>query len=249
MVALGAISPALAQTAETRENSASSVQLDEIVVVAQKRSENLQKVPLAITAVGSEALESRGIESVIDLGDKVPGLTIRKFNGLILPVLRGVGNPSSTAGNEASVAVYADGVYFPRLPSGFLDLNNVERVEILKGPQGTLFGRNSTGGVINIITRDPSHETKVEGSVSYGRFDTFTGKLYATTGLSDTVAIDLSVAGRTDDGFGKNIATGHRYGYTDNFITRSKIVADLETTKISLSGYYSWVKASGNKLG
>ena len=220
--------------------SADAGQLQEIVVTAQKRSQNLQRVPISVTAIGGADLQSRGIKSVIDLGGTVPGLTIEKYNGLVLPFLRGVGNGGSAAGNESSVAVYVDGVYYARLPASFFDLADVDRVEVLKGPQGTLFGRNSTGGIINIVTRDPSFDTKVSGSISYGRFNAVQGDLYVSTKLTDKMAIDFSVTGKTDSGFGNNLATGHRYGYEDSILGRSKLLFEpADGTKIVLSGFYS----------
>ena len=240
--------PTPAAVSEPAAAPADTTQLQEIVVTAQKRSQNLQRVPIAVTAIGGSDLENRGIKTVIDLGGKVPGLTIEKYNGLVLPFLRGVGNAGSAAGNESSVAVYVDGVYYARLPSSFFDLADVDRVEVLKGPQGTLFGRNSTGGVINVVTRDPSFETKVMGSLGYGRFNAFQGDLYATTKLTDTIAIDFSVTGKTDSGFGDNLTTGHRYGYEDSILARSKLLFQpTDGTKIVLSGFYSASLQPGEK--
>lgn len=218
---------------------ATSDGLNEIIVTAQRRSENLQKVPIAVTAVSGDALEARGILSVKDMAVSVPGLTFQTFNGVVQPFLRGIGNTGSAAGNESSVATYVDGIYFSRLSSGFFDLANVERVEVLKGPQGTLFGRNSTGGVINVVTRDPSFAPELKASLGYGRFDRMEGSLYVTGGLSDTVAMDFSVTGKTDQGAGKNLTTGHRYGYEDSILVRSKLLLQpTDTTKLILSGYY-----------
>lgn len=223
-------------------------QLQEIVVTAQKRSENQQRVPIAVTSIGAADLEARNLTSVTDLGGAVPGLQFQKFNGLVLPFLRGVGQTGVAAGNESSVAVYVDGVYFSRLASGFFDLRNVDRVEVLKGPQGTLFGRNSTGGVINILTRDPSFETRLSGSVGYGRFNTVQGDAYYTTPLSDKVAVDLSVSGRSGDGFGRNVTTGARYGYEDAILGRARLLfKPTEDTKVLLAGFYSYSRSSPTK--
>lgn len=220
----------------------------DIIVTAQRRAENVQRVPLSITALNSEQLATQGIRSVADLGGKVPSLTVQKFNGIVQPFLRGIGSSTSTAGVESSVAVYVDGVYFSRLPSSFFDLASVQRVEVLKGPQGTLFGRNSTGGVINVITRKPSHDTEVSGTLGYGRFDAVDGNLYATTGLGDSAAISLSIVGKTSDGFGKNTANGHRYGYEDSVLTNAKLLWEPSSnTEITIAGFYSWSKNSGNK--
>lgn len=220
----------------------------DIIVTAQKREESLQKVPIAVSALSARDLAARGLTDVKQLQVAVPGLQIPELSGIIMPFLRGVGAATNTLSNESSVAVYLDGVYFARLPAGLLDLNNMSRVEVLKGPQGTLFGRNSTGGVINILTRDPSHDASIRGSVGYGRFDAFQGNVYATTGLSDTVAIDLSVSGKTNEGFGTVVSTGRRYGYEDQFLIRSKLLFEpSDRTRISVSGFYSWSHQDGNK--
>lgn len=219
-------------------------QLEEIIVTAQKQEENLQKIPLSVTAFNEKSLEQRGITNILDLGISMPGLQVAQFGGAYLPFLRGVGNTANAVGNESSVATYIDGVYFTRLNAGFFDLGNVQRVEVLKGPQGTLFGRNSTGGVIHIITRDPSYTTGVNGTISYGRFDTIEGKLYATTGLSDKVAVDLSVAGRSQrSGWGRNIITGKRHGYSDHLVSRLKLLFEpSDNTRIVLGAFQGYGK-------
>lgn len=243
--------PALAQ--DTPQNSESVAETndaprDEIVVTAQRRAENLQKVPLAVTAFNSQQLESQGIRTVADLGGKIPGLAVQKFNGIVQPFLRGIGSSTSTAGVESSVALYLDGVYFARLPSSFFDLANVERVEVLKGPQGTLFGRNSTGGVINVVTREPSHQTELSASLGYGRFNAIDGNLYASTGLSETAAASISIVGKTSDGYGFNSATHNRYGFEDSLLVNGKLLFEPSAdTKFVLSGFYSWSQNSGNK--
>lgn len=240
--------PATGTGATASAPASDGTQLDEIVVTAQKRAQNSQKIPISVAAISGANLETRGIESVTDLGTSVSGLVFQRVNGIVLPFLRGVGNTGNAAGNEASVATYIDGVYFPRPVSSFFDLKNIERVEVLKGPQGTLFGRNSTGGVINIITRDPSHETSVSASLAYGRFNTVQGDAYLTGALSDTIAMDLSISGKTGDGFGNNIATGGRFGYEDSILVRSKLLwTPGSDTRVTLTGFYSGSKQSSQR--
>lgn len=219
-------------------------QLNEIVVTAQRREENISKIPIAVTAITGAALANRGLNNVEDIRAVVPGLNLSSNNGVILPFLRGIGNPGTTVGNEASVAVYIDGIYYSRLPAGAFSLNNIQRVEVLKGPQGTLFGRNSSGGVIQLVTLDPSHDTSARASLGYGRFDTVEGNAYATTGLSEKAAIDLSVSGRYQGkGFGVFTPTGNRTNYQDNFSVRSKLLLEpTEITKITLGGFYTYSK-------
>lgn len=249
--ALGSMSlsaPAFAQAVPVADDDAAANQLQEIVVTAQRRSESSQKVPIAITAVGGPALAARGITNVLDLGGSVPGLQFQNFSGIQLPFLRGVGATGSALGNESSVASYVDGIYFARVPSAFAELRNVQRVEVLKGPQGTLFGRNSTGGVINIVTKDPSHDASISGSLGYGRFNEVRGDVYATSGLGEKAAMDIAVSGKRSDGFGDNLTTGGRYGYDDSVLARSKLLLEpFEGTRFVLSGFYSWSRDAGQK--
>ncbi|MBB4642552.1 TonB-dependent receptor [Rhizorhapis suberifaciens] len=225
-------------------------QLDEIVVTAQKRSESLQKIPIAVTAFSGRSLEARGINNVLEVATLTPGLQLSNASGEVIPFLRGVGNTANPVGNEASVAVYVDGVYFSRLPSGFFSLANIERMEVLKGPQGTLFGRNSSGGVIQIITPDPSHSTSLRGHIGYGSFSTVHGDVYATTGLGEKAALDIAVAGtKQGHGYGRNITSGHRATFSDDFTARTKLLIELgDRTHILLSGFYAYARngALGN---
>ena len=227
-------------------NAPATDQIGDIIVTAQRRAENLQKVPIAITAFSAAALQARGLREITDLTAATPGLQIGNQNGLVQPFLRGIGNPASSVGNESSVAVYIDGVYYTTLASGFFSLPNVDRVEILKGPQGTLFGRNSSGGVIQLVTKDPSHDTSVRGSLQHGNYATTEGNLYATTGLGEKAAIDLSISGRRQaHGYGRSTTTGHRHSYSDNFSARSKLLFQpTDGTRITLTGLYGYSKAS-----
>lgn len=216
--------------------------LEEIIVTAQRKNENLQDVPISVAAIGGAALAARGVTQVADLGGTIPGLVIGKGSGTMQPFLRGIGNLSTALGNESSVALYMDGVFFSRLPPALFSLSNVERIEVLKGPQGTLFGRNSSGGVIQVITKDPSHDFSGRATLGYGRFDTTEGTLYVTGGLSETLAADLSISGKYQkDGYGVNLTTGNKTGFENYFSARSKFVFDPgDDTKITLAGFYAY---------
>jgi iron complex outermembrane receptor protein len=118
------------------------------------------------------------------------------------PFIRGIGTTTGAVGNESSVATYVDGVYIGSINASLFELNNIDHIEVLKGPQGTLFGRNATGGVIQIITRDPSFASSADVHVGYGNYDTTDGSFYGTTRLGETVAADLAA-------YGKNQANGN----------------------------------------
>ena len=113
-------------------------------------------------------------------------------NGVV-PYIRGIGSASSTA--EGAVALYVDNVYFASSRGAIFTLNNIDRVEVLKGPQGTLFGHSATGGLIHVVTREPSFTPELKGSIGYAKYDTLSGNLYMTGGLNEKVAMDFAFAG------------------------------------------------------
>jgi iron complex outermembrane receptor protein len=131
--------------------------VDSIVVTAQKREQNLQDVPVVVTAVGAKLLRDTGVKDIKDLTILTPGLTVTSTTSEASTTarIRGVGTVGDNPGLESSVGVVIDGVYRPRNGVGFGDLGEMERIEVLKGPQGTLFGKNTSAGVINIVTKEP----------------------------------------------------------------------------------------------
>jgi iron complex outermembrane receptor protein len=205
--------------------ASSATQVDEVIVTAQKRSENIQDVPISIVAVTAEAAQRSGIRTTDDLGAISAGLTITRVTQSPLVYIRGVGTQSASTGEEGSNPIYVDGYYNPSLAGSVLALNNIERVEVLKGPQGTLFGRNATGGAINIITRDPQQTPTMSGSAGYGNFNTFEGSFYGSTGLGPNLAADLAVYGKDQsDGWGTNLATGQEVLKSKDFAVRGKVL-------------------------
>ncbi len=215
--------------------------LDEIVVTAQRREERLQDVPISVAAVTSERLRDRGINDLHALGSIVPGLEFNFTANNASIYLRGVGENGGTPNNEASVATYIDGVYIAAPFTTVNQFNNIARVEVLKGPQGTLFGRNATGGVIQIVTRDPSQEAGGEISAGYGNYDSVSGDVYVTAPLTSTVAADFSMQYRQQfDGFGKNLTTGKDSGNGSSFGVRSKLMfTPNDRLTVRLAGDYN----------
>jgi iron complex outermembrane receptor protein len=166
---------------------------------------------------------------------------------VVSPYLRGVGTQNTGAGEEGSIATYIDGVYISALSSSTLAFNNVERVEVLKGPQGTLFGRNATGGLIQIITKDPSHNTSVRGTIGYANYQTVSGSVYATTGLTEKMAIDFGATGSYQGhGWGRNVSglpgvNGDRVNRDREWAVRSKLLfTPTDQLKITLAGDYAF---------
>ena len=147
-------------------------QLEEIVVTAQKRSENVQKVPIAITAFTGETIQSKGLNNLHALSNLTPNVNLdggAPFSGdssVLSASIRGIGQDDFAFNLDPGVGVYLDGVYLARTIGANQNLLDVDRIEILKGPQGTLFGRNTIGGAINIVTHTPGTESKISGSTS-----------------------------------------------------------------------------------
>lgn len=205
------------------ENSSDG--LDIIVVTANKRSENMQDVPIAITAIQGEAADKLGLVDPQSLTEFVPGLQMNRQNNGITPYLRGVGNNQATAGNEPAVAMYVDDVYMVSNSSALTSYNSISRIEVLKGPQGTLFGRNATGGVIQVFTKNPSHDASVDMTLGYANYDTLSGSIYATGGLSDTLSMNFAAYGEQQfDGWGKNLTTGNDAYKSKNYGGRVKLL-------------------------
>lgn len=202
--------------------------LEEIIVTAQRRSENLQKVPIAVTVLSADTLDKEGVDDAMLLATTVPGLTYTTQGNLGVPRIRGIGVAFAGAGNENSVATYVDDVYYASPSSSVLSFNNIAQVAVLKGPQGTLFGRNATGGLIQITTRDPSETFGGVADVTVGNLSTYGANLYVTGGLIENLAADLAVHLKDQiDGFGRNLFDGRDVGQSREVSLRSKFKAEL----------------------
>ena len=167
---------------EAQEDS--SLAIEEIMITAQRKTENLQDVPISVSAFSANFLNEAGISDTMELVQVTPGLTYGTQQAGGVPFIRGVGNTIVAAGQDTSVATYVDDVYMSNSATAVMSLNNIERIEVLKGPQGTLFGRNATGGLIHVITKEPSYETLGNIELSYDNFDTPGVSFYGTTGLN-----------------------------------------------------------------
>lgn len=198
LCAMAFANPALAQesveqSAQEPSDARSSAASNDIIVTAQKRAQNLNDVGLSITAASGSQLQSLGIQNAGDLAKITPGFTFTKSqDGTPLYTLRGVGFNDYTLGASPAVSVYVDQVplaYGAFTQGASLDL---ERVEVLKGPQGILFGQNSTGGAINYIAAKPTQTLEAGMTASYGRFNTFDGEAYVSGPVSDTLAVRLA---------------------------------------------------------
>lgn len=219
-----------------------SVGVEEIVVTAQKREQRLQDVPIAITALTAQGVANRGVTNTEDLGNAVPGLVFKRSGTYANPFIRGVGTVTVGQGDESAIAIYVDGVLQVSPNAAIFSLNNIDRIEVLKGPQGTLFGRNATGGVISIVTREPAYDPSLDASISYGNYDTVEGRFYGTTGITDNVAADLAVyASHQGEGWGDDLVRRGDDAYKGKEVNaRGKILFQPSNlTDITLSGGYA----------
>ena len=177
--------------------------IDDIIVTAQKREQNLQDVPIVVTTLSQETLNGAGVRDIKDMQILTPGLTVTSTQSEASTTvrIRGAGTVGDNPGLESSVGVVIDGVYRSRNSVGFGDLGELSRIEVLKGPQGTLFGKNTSAGVINVITEAPSFTPGFNAEASYGNFNAW-GVAGSVTGpITDQIAGRLYVAKRERDGY------------------------------------------------
>ena len=236
--------PAMAQDAQSPAQPQEAKTLDTLVVTAQKREEVMQDVPIAVTALSQQALQDSGVRDIKDLQVLVPGLTVTstQTEAITTARIRGIGTVGDNIGLESSVGIVIDGVYRPRNSVGFGDLGELERIEVLKGPQGTLFGKNTSAGVINVVTRKPGFERTADGEVTFGNYGALGLAGSFNTPLGDYAALRIYAAHRNRDGWMTvNPGAGPRAedrDYDQDFNTfRGKLMlAPTDNVEIVLSG-------------
>ncbi|HEY0026621.1 MAG TPA: TonB-dependent receptor, partial [Allosphingosinicella sp.] len=268
--ALTAVAPAFAQTggsegqpagteASSEQQAAAANQVGEdngaqdgdIIVTARRRAESLQDVPIAVTAYSGEALERQGALDITDISDTTPNVTVetsRGSNTTLTAFIRGVGQQDPVAGFEAGVGLYLDDVYLNRPQAAVLDIYDVERIEVLRGPQGTLYGRNTIGGAIKYVTRRISEDPEIRARANFGTYQQGDLIVSASTPLGDMLRIGASGARLYRGGFGENLTTG-----ADNYardVWAARGTAEFEPSSaffIRVSGDYS--KDNSNPRG
>ena len=229
------------RTAQQSQGQAAPQALEEIIVTAQKRDESAQMVPIAISTFTAATVANMGVKSTLDLPLLIPGFSFNPAGGALAYYLRGVGTGTTNPGVESEVSTFVDGVYMPFQLGNVQSFNNIAGIEVDKGPQGTLFGRNATGGVIQIRTKDPTSTPHLEADVGYGNYNTVNGSLYVAGPIANKVAADLAVLYRKQfDGYGKNFATNEDVLKSNDFGVRSKWLFNVsENTVIRLTADYS----------
>ena len=217
IVAAG-IDGSVAQTADSGTSG-----LQEIIVTAQKRLENVNTVPIVITVLTNQELIQSGVGSTQELELATPGLVFGNTNGFAQPYIRGIGTDLIGPGQDSPVGFYLDGVYLPWTPSLLQQFGDISRIEVLKGPQGTLYGRNTTGGAVNIITRDPEQTFSADASVSAGNLGYAKATTYVTGGLTNELSANFAGVYTIHNGFGNVLNNGDHLDNLDQFGLRSKI--------------------------
>ena len=230
-------------------SSPSFAQLEEIVVTAQKRSQTLQDIPIAVTVTSAETIEKAQIQDLLDLQSVVPSLrvsTLQTSRNATF-VIRGFGNGANNPGIEPSVGVFIDGVYRSRSAAAISDLPRTERVEVLSGPQSTLFGKNASAGVISVVTPTPSGERGGYISGSFGDFNALVIKGLYEDSINENLSFDIGGSYNSRDGYFENLTLNqdlnerNRFGlrgqlyWTPNDTTSVRVIADYDEIDEALS--------------
>jgi iron complex outermembrane receptor protein len=245
IIALALTGYAAAQSTTSESvDAASGSQLEEITITAQRHEQNLQQVPIAVSALSASQLVNSGITGSEELANVVPGLTFTTIGPSGSVFIRGIGSNAGNVDQEPSVATYVDDVYIASPTANQFEFNNIDQIAVLKGPQGTLFGRNATGGVIQITTRDPGSTPHLDIEGGYANYDTFKGSLYASTPITSTLAADIAITGQNQgDGWGRDLVTGEPNYTHDSVAARSKwIWTPDDDTRVRLSMDYDRTK-------
>ena len=228
-----------------------TAQLEEVIVTAQKRSESLQDVPIAVSAFTNEGLQEFGIVDTQSLQMVTPGLVYNNSSSGGSPYLRGVGTRLSTLGLESSVATYIDDRYISRSGAAMFDLADIERIEVLKGPQGTLYGRNATGGAIRVITKDPGEELEGEIGATVGNENRADINGYVGGPVTDSLRAQVSAASNTRDGYADNIfkeGGNSEFDDRDFQAYRGKLIWDInDMASVKFSAAY-WERDDTNAI-
>mgnify|MGYP003637094908 CR=1 FL=1 len=241
-IAMAWSSASLAQdaTKSTEEAAAHAGGVAEIVVTAQRREQNLQDVPIAVNAFGAEAVEARRINDIQSLSTSVPGFSINSLSkSRLTPSLRGGSSSLVSAGAEQAVGLFIDDQYFGGAGDFEIDLFDVERIEVLRGPQGTLFGRNTTGGSINVVTRRPSSTVEGKLEATIGNYDALEARGYISGPLAGNLFGSFAVSSRDRDGTSFNLTTGNDIDTTNRTSFRGKVLweASPDLDIIATVGY------------
>jgi len=221
--------PVLAQEAEAAAVEPPAV--EEVIITARKKAESLQDTPVTVTAFSGEKLQEEGITDFQKLADATPGLTIDAFpRAAPRPFFRGIGSSNQSAGGDPSSVAFLDGVYLGRGAMLAVDTFDLERVEVLKGPQGTLWGKNVVGGAVNFVTARPQPEFLGRAAVTVAEFDQLNANLMLNIPLGESVAFRGSIGRQYNEGFRKNTNTGEGLDDDNRWSGRAHLLVDVGAT-------------------
>ncbi len=225
---------------------------EDVIVTAEKRNESLQDVSQAVTALTTSEIEVKGLDSIVDLTSIVPGVTVAKNEGYKTIIsVRGVGNETNQNAIAApSVAYHIDGIFIASPFSLQTDFIGVERIEVLRGPQGTLFGQNSTGGAINVVTKTPSlDESYSSGSITIGDYNMTKFSGSASGPIFENVAATFSFTKTKRDGFSTNVFNGQDLDDDDSYSVRNDIFIDLDdSSSLRIFGQFANIDSNGSAM-
>lgn len=222
----------------------------EIIVTAQRRSENLTDVPMSIVAIDAQTLAKSGIANTSDLARVVPGVAMTFFGSFLQPAVRGITSTGANLGENSNVAMYIDGIYQPQQIATLIDLPDVQQIEVLKGPQGALYGQNATGGAILINSLTPSFTPTGKLSTSYGNYNDVQVRGYVSGPISSTLAASISGSYQDHDGFRRHVVTGQRdFGLNAKVVRGKLLFKPSDRVSITASGYYAKRKDSAMYAG
>jgi len=215
--------PAVAMAQEAGAQGG-ALSVEEVVVTAEKRSASVVDTPVAVQVLSSDKLDKASVTNIYDIAQMTPGLRMDLLGTNLQPTIRGITSSTSGTGNSANIVIYVDGYYQPSNLSNNLELADVQQIEVVKGPQGTLFGRNATGGALLVTTSEPRFQPGGKVEASYGEDNDIRATLFATGPVNDILAVSGAVVYRNYEGFTKNIFTGRRDGVYKGVTLRGKVL-------------------------
>ncbi|MCW2338471.1 iron complex outermembrane receptor protein [Sphingobium sp. B2D3A] len=238
---------ALAQTPQAAQTATAADDGMEIIVTAQKREQSLQDVGAAVSALGADRIASAGVNSISDLQTIVPSVNFGSDFNQAKIFIRGVGANTSTTGSSTGVAFHVDGAYVARAEAQLTSLFDLERIEVLRGPQGTLYGRNAVGGSINVITARPTDIFSGYGRIGYGNYNALTTEAAISGPITEGIRARLAIKTENRDGYGVNPVSGKDVDDLNRRMGRASLEFDLgrEATLLVSGEYFRQSDASG----
>jgi iron complex outermembrane recepter protein len=245
LVALTMAHPAFAQTAAPQAVDTEATSSDEIIVTAAKREQTLQDVPISVSVTGQDTIEKAQVRDLIDLQSIVPSLKVAQFQsaGQVNFIIRGFGNGNGNDGIESSVGVFIDGVYRSRSAAALDDLPEIERIEVLRGPQSTLFGKNVSAGAISIITKKPQFDFGGKAEITLGNYGNINPKATITGPLGESLAVRLSGSVNSREGYSTNLTNKTRVNDRNRWSVRGDVLFEPSADfSLRIIGDYNVIK-------